>query len=106
MGIQGQAPQPQLSSTFPMPMPTIELARYCIPSKRPAAVAAALRPPKSMEAAPPIIPWAPFTKNERTARHKAGAHAPRPRRLVMPRAHSVSAIPMKPYVMTGARRPP
>src|SRR5438270_222222 len=43
----------------PMPYPTMLLATYCMPSKRPAAVAAAFFPPKSMLAAPPIMACGP-----------------------------------------------
>ena len=52
-----QAPQPKLSSSQPMPKPTNEPPTYCMPSNRPAAVAAARLPPKSIEAVPESIEW-------------------------------------------------
>ena len=54
-----------------MPAPTSEPARYWAPSKSPAAVATALRPPKSIDAAPPTSEWALCMKNEirTSARH-------------------------------------
>ena len=65
-------PSPSGRGPSPCRRPTSELARYCMPSNSPAAVAAALRPPKSIDAAPPTIPCAPLTKNESTRQ------APRP----------------------------
>ena len=42
---------------------TIAPARYCAPSKRPAAVATAFLPPKSIDAAPPTSECALWMKN-------------------------------------------
>ena len=57
-----------------MPAPTMEPARYCAPSKSPAAVATALRPPKSMDAAPPTSEWALCTKNEMKTSARQAPH--------------------------------
>ena len=43
-------PQPLCSMIQPSPKPVRPLATYCTPSRRPAALAAALRPPKSIGA--------------------------------------------------------
>ena len=76
-----------------------------MPSKSPAAVAAALRPPKSMDAAPPIIACAPLTNTDSSGRHSAAAHGPTPTRSMSPNSKSTTAMPAKPKKMTGARRP-
>src|SRR5579871_2461050 len=55
------------SSSWPIARPTTAPARYCAPSKRPAAVATALRPPKSIDAAPPTIEWLDWMKKEMAA---------------------------------------
>jgi len=62
-----------------MPGPTSgALARYCRPSNIPAAVAAAFLPPKSIDAAPPIMPCAPLMKNEVTGSRRAAGQGQGP----------------------------
>ena len=95
-----------MTSTQPIPTPTKgALVKYWMPSKRPAAVAAALRPPKSIDAAPPIMPCAPLTKNERQASTATVIQGP-PGAWKRPMITRSTAIPTKPTVMTGPRRLP
>ena len=57
--IKVQTPQPNLSRNPPRRNPVKPAATYCTPSRSPVTVAAALVPPKSMEAVPESIPWTP-----------------------------------------------
>jgi len=52
------------SSNLPRTTPASEPPKYCAPSNNPAAVAAAFRPPKSIEAAPPTSECALWMKKE------------------------------------------
>jgi hypothetical protein len=75
--------QPYVFSTQPKPKPVRPLPMYCTPSSAPATVAAALRPPKSMEAVPESIPWTPkmnmAVKPSSTTAQSWPSQVPRPR---------------------------